>query len=221
MKIKTILTNDELKDILNLLKKVSFESGKKTAAGLTKNLKNNLEACVNDENYLKLSKILKSKIIKNKWLRTRYLPKKMNHAILNKFLPGDSYGKHFDASHMNESLEINRNDFSFTLMLSQAADYEGGELEIQQDNITHKVKLDAGDMVIYPSIYIHKVLPVTKGERIAFIGWIGSHIKDRYSHETLNAYEDMHIALSKYDLSEEDHLLLGYVKNRLRHILSD
>ena len=80
MKIKTILTNEELKDILNLLKTVSFESGKKTAAGLTKNLKNNLEACVNDENYLKLSKILKSKIIKNKLLLLR-----INEIVLTLF----------------------------------------------------------------------------------------------------------------------------------------
>lgn len=221
MKIKKILTNDELKNILKLLKEVKFDSGKKSAAGLTKDLKNNQEACVDDENYQKLAKILKNKLIKNKWLRTRYLPKKMNHVILNKFLPGDGYGKHFDASHMNESLEINRNDFSFTLMLSNNADYEGGELEIQQENVTHKIKLDAGDMVIYPSMYIHQVLPVTRGERIAFIGWIGSHLKDRDSHETFNAYEDLHIALSKYNLSADDHLLLGYVKNRLRHILSD
>ena len=106
-------------------------------------------------------------------------------------------------------------------MLSKASDYEGGELEIETGNMTHKVKLNAGDMVIYPSMYMHNVLPVSKGERIACVGWFASHIKDFYAIETLNAFEDMHLKLLQYDLSEEDQLSLGYVQNRLQHLLSD
>ena len=114
-----------------------------------------------------------------------------------------------------------KKDFSYTLMLSEASDYEGGELVIEAGNMTHKVKLGAGDMVVYPSMYIHNVLPVSEGQRIAFIGWFASHIKDYYAIETLNAYEDMHLKLLQYDLSEEDQLLISYVQNRLQHLLSD
>jgi predicted 2-oxoglutarate/Fe(II)-dependent dioxygenase YbiX len=68
---------------------------------------------------------------------------------------------------------------------------------------------------------MHAVLPVTKGERIACVGWFSSHIKDYFARETLNAYEDMHLSLLKYDLSENDQLKLSYVQNRIRHLLSD
>ena len=114
-----------------------------------------------------------------------------------------------------------KKDFSFTLMLSKASDYEGGELEIETGNMTHKVKLDAGDMVIYPSVYIHNVLPISKGERIAYVGWFASHVKDYFAIETLNAYEDMHLSMLKYDLSEDDQLSISYVQNRLQHLFSD
>jgi PKHD-type hydroxylase len=157
----------------------------------------------------------------NDWLKRRYLPMQFSQPIINKYIVGSSYGRHFDASHMRiQSLSLKK-DFSFTLMLSKASDYEGGELEIEAGNMTHKVKLDAGDMVIYPSMYMHNVLPITKGERIACVGWFASHIKDYYAIETLNAFEDMHLKLLKYDLSEEDQLSLGYVQNRLQHLLSD
>ena len=100
-------------------------------------------------------------------------------------------------------------------------EYDGGELTIENGISTHTVKLGAGDMVIYPSLYMHSVLPVTKGSRIAYVGWIDSHIKDPAAFELLNAYEDMHLSLLKYELSSDDSVQLSYVQNRLQHFLSD
>jgi PKHD-type hydroxylase len=221
MKVVKILANDDLEYVNTLLRGISFENGKKTATGITRQLKNNQEASLGGHAYSELSNYLKNKVIENEWIKKRYLPKKLNRGKINKFIAGDSYGKHFDASHMQEGLKTERNDFSFTLMLSRLQDYDGGELNIETDEVNHKVRLDAGDMVIYPSMYIHQVLPIVQGERIAYVGWIRSHIKDRFGYETLNAFEDMHISLLKNDLSDDDHLQLSYVKNRLRHIISD
>ena len=115
-----------------------------------------------------------------------------------------------------------RRDFSFTLMLSAKSDYEGGELEIESnDNLVQTIHLDAGDIVIYPSSHIHSVMPVTKGERIAFIGWLSSYIKDTRAHETLNIYSNLQQELAKYDLSVDDQLLLQHLKNKLIHLLSE
>ena len=86
--------------------------------------------------------------------------------------------------------------------------------------MTHEVKMDAGDLVIYPSSYIHSVLNIKKGKRVAYVGWITSYIKDQFAFETINAYEDMHLALLKYNLSEEDKLSLSYVQNKLQHLVS-
>lgn len=221
MKIINILDKSQLQQVNNLLKKIDFEDGEKSARGHAKNVKNNEEAKAQGDAFLEVSEYVKNILRENDWLKRRYLPKKFSKPIINKYKVGSSYGRHFDASHMHNKTGSFKKDFSYTLMLSEASDYEGGELVIEAGNMTHKVKLGAGDMVVYPSMYIHNVLPVSEGQRIAFIGWFASHIKDYYAIETLNAYEDMHLKLLQYDLSEEDQLLISYVQNRLRHLLSD
>lgn len=221
MKIVNILKKDQLIHVNKLLTEIDFEDGDKSARGLAKKAKNNEEAKIDGSSFKEISSYFTNILQNNDWLNRRYLPKQFSQLIINKYLVGSSYGRHFDSSHMRiQSLSLKK-DFSFTLMLSKASDYEGGELEIEAGNMTHKVKLDAGDMVIYPSMYMHNVLPITKGERIACVGWFASHIKDFYAIETLNAFEDMHLKLLQYDLSEEDQLSLGYVQNRLQHLLSD
>lgn len=221
MKVLNILDNNQLATIRKLLANINFEDGIKTASGLAKKVKNNEEAIISGDSYLEAAEYLKKVLQENDWLKRRYLPKKFSKPIINKYTVGNSYGRHFDISHMqNNSISLKK-DFSFTLMLSKASDYEGGELEIEADNMTHKVKLDAGDMVIYPSVYIHHVLPISQGERVACVGWFASHIKDYFAIETLNAFEDMHLALLKYNLTENDQLSLSYVQNRLQHLLSD
>ena len=221
MKIVNMLDNSQLIHVNNLLTKMGFENGVKSARGLAKKVKKNQEAKSNEDAYIEVSKYIGKVLQENDWLQRRYLPKIFSKPIINKYEAGSSYGKHFDASHMKNNSSSSKKDYSFTLMLSKASDYEGGELEIEADSVTHKVKLDAGDMVIYPSIYIHNVLPITQGERIAYVGWFASHIKDYFAIETLNAYEDMHLSLLEYDLNENDKLSLSYVKNRLQHLLSD
>jgi PKHD-type hydroxylase len=217
MKVLNILDKDQLIYIKELLSNIDFEDGIKSAKGLAKKVKKNQEAKVSGDSYLEASKYLEKALQNNDWLKRRYLPKKFSKPIINKYKVGSSYGRHFDASHMKNNSTSYKKDFSFTLMLSKASDYEGGELEIETGNMTHKVKLDAGDMVIYPSVYIHNVLPISKGERIAYVGWFASHVKDYFAIETLNAYEDMHLSMLKYDLSEDDQLSLSYVQNRLQH----
>ena len=36
----------------------------------------------------------------------------------------------------------------------------------------------AGQVVIYPSGLMHRVSPVTSGERVVLVGWINSHVKE-------------------------------------------
>ena len=221
MKVLNILDKDQLAHINRLLKDIEFEDGIKSARGLAKKAKKNQQAKVNGDSFIEASMYLEKLLQENDWLKRRYMPKKFSKPIINKYAIGSSYGRHFDASHMqNKSISLKK-DFSFTLMLSKTTDYEGGELEIEADNMTHKVKLDAGDMVIYPSVYIHNVLPISKGERLAYVGWFASHIKDYFAIETLNAFEDMHLSLLKYNLSEDDQLSLSYVQNRMQHLFSD
>jgi len=76
--------------------------------------------------------------------------------------------------HMNGK----RTDMSFTLFLSDPETYEGGELMMKELGSSIRVKPKAGQLVIYPTGVLHQVSPVTKGERLAVVGWIESFVPD-------------------------------------------
>jgi PKHD-type hydroxylase len=76
------------------------------------------------------------------------------------------------------SSERVRTDLSATLFLSDPADYDGGELTIEDTYGQRSVKLDAGDLVLYPSTSLHRVMPVTRGVRLASFFWIQSMVRD-------------------------------------------
>ena len=59
-----------------------------------------------------------------------------------------------------------------------ADDYDGGELVISDSFGTHRVKLPAGDMILYPGTSLHRVEPVTRGTRLASFFWIESMVRD-------------------------------------------
>jgi PKHD-type hydroxylase len=62
--------------------------------------------------------------------------------------------------------------------LAEPDEYEGGELEIEGPFGIQAVKLEAGDMVLYPSSSLHRVTPVTQGARVASFFWIQSMVAD-------------------------------------------
>jgi PKHD-type hydroxylase len=221
MKIVKILDASQINYVNNLIGDIEFHDGKKTADGLAKKVKLNKQAVTEGDKYKELIIYINDIIRKNLWLKKRYLPSSFSQPLINKYEVGECYGRHIDNSHASNGSGYTRNDWSFTLMLSSNSDYEGGELKIETGSVTHEVKLDAGDLVIYPNSYIHSVLNITKGKRIAYVGWMASHIKDQLGFETINAYEDMHLALSKYNLSEEDKLSLCYVQNKLQLLISN
>ncbi|HAS15417.1 MAG TPA: PKHD-type hydroxylase, partial [Idiomarina abyssalis] len=46
-------------------------------------------------------------------------------------------------------------------------------------------RLGQGDILMYPSHYLHRVNSVTKGERLAMIGWVQSLVKQPSHRELL------------------------------------
>lgn len=81
-------------------------------------------------------------------------------------------GGHYDW-HMDCGTGIqNQRKVSVTVQLSHPDEYEGGDLEFNLGN--HMVAPRAqGAAVIFPSFYLHRVTPVTKGTRKSFVLWVG------------------------------------------------
>jgi PKHD-type hydroxylase len=113
---------------------------------------------------------------------------------------------------MPHNNEVLRSDMSMTTFLSEAEEYEGGELIIQTEFGEQKVKLNAGDAVLYPSSSLHKVTPVTAGERVAAITWMQSLVPNIHMRQTLYELDQSIQGLLQNPSIQRDEL------DRLHHV---
>jgi len=115
------------------------------------------------------------------------LPLKVFPPLFNRYGVGDGFGTHVDnAIRLKRGTEFRlRSDLSATIFLNGCDEYDGGELVIEDLFGTHSVKGGAGDMVVYPASSLHRVTPVTRGERLASFFWVQSMVRDDGERRTL------------------------------------
>ncbi|GAB3313671.1 Fe2+-dependent dioxygenase [Haliea atlantica] len=101
-------------------------------------------------------------------------PKAFPRLMISRYREGMAYGSHVDDC----LIAGQRTDLSFTLGLTSEADYQGGELVLEDSSGERAWKLGAGDLLLYPTVYLHRVEPVVSGERIAVVGWVRSLVRD-------------------------------------------
>lgn len=65
-----------------------------------------------------------------------------------------------------------RRKLSVSIQLSDAKDYEGGDLELMFRNEPHKAERTRGAFIAFPSFALHRVTPVTQGTRWSLVAWI-------------------------------------------------
>jgi PKHD-type hydroxylase len=108
------------------------------------------------------------------------LPLKVFPPLFNRYEGGEAFGTHVDnAVRVQRGTEFRiRSDLSATLFLSDPADYDGGELVIDDLFGEQRVKPPAGHLVLYPASSLHRVEPVTRGARVASFFWIQSMVRD-------------------------------------------
>jgi len=104
--------------------------------------------------------------------------------IVSKSTNNGGYGDHIDDAIMHHE-QLIRTDMSCTLFLCDPEDYQGGELVINLAGIEVEYKLNRGDLILYPSSTLHRVNPVTAGERVVALTWIESLIADVGQREIL------------------------------------
>ena len=188
---KEVLSKDEVKDLLDKVKALKWNEG---VTNLNKEHKNNEE--LTEE---ALSTFVANKITAHPTVFQKALLKYMAVPRFNRYENNGHYSKHVDFFKQQGI----RTDWSMTLFLTEPDTYEGGELVIS--DLAHEpleFKLDAGDMVLYPSGLIHHVNPVTKGDRIAVISWAQSEIEDFKERDLVTKLGDV---LKTLEESSEDH----------------
>lgn len=113
--------------------------------------------------------------------------------LVSRYGVGDSYGLHVDNAFMGEV----RSDLSFTLFLSPLESYDGGGLTLEWPSGSQTVRLSAGDLVLYPSTSLHRVEPVTRGHRLAIVGWVESRIRHTEAREALFDLANVRVSLDR------------------------
>ncbi len=212
-----LLNSEELEILRKNLnnEKLLWEDGKLTAGSHASKVKNNLQLIRDSDLSKKFSKLITKKIISSEIIKSFALPKKIHGTIFSKSKNGMKYGRHIDNAYMPSG----RADLSFSIFLSCKDSYDGGALSIESFNSEEKFKLNAGEIIIYPSTYLHSVEEVTNGERLVFIGWIESYVKSIEDREYLF---DLDAAarslLAKYGRSNEVDLLFKSYTNLLRRL---
>ena len=126
------------------------------------------------------------------------LPHSVFPPLFNRYAGGEQFGLHVDNAirfHGPTGARI-RTDLSATLFLTDPADYDGGELEIEGSFGTLSYKLPAGHLLLYPSTSLHRVTPVTRGERVSCFFWLQSLVADHSAREMLYDLDQSVQALS-------------------------
>jgi PKHD-type hydroxylase len=111
---------------------------------------------------------------------TAALPKQVYPPLFNRYREGMTFRNHVDGAirtHAASRLSM-RTDLSATLFLTDPADYDGGELLVEDTYGVQRVKLAAGSMVLYPATSLHRVEPITRGTRVASVFWVQSMVRE-------------------------------------------
>ncbi len=192
-----LLSEDELKKIHEDLKTLSWRDGAETAGGVARTVKKNEQADLTSRNGVKLRERLEAKLQAHPVLLAYARPARWTRPLISRSRDSGGYGLHIDNSFMQSGRQRVRTDLSFTLFLSDPQSYEGGQLAIEVAGMTHRVKGEAGDVVIYPSTTLHQVTPVTSGERIVCVGWMQSRVRSAEQREMLFDLEVLKAELGK------------------------
>ena len=185
LEIPAVLNAAQLEKVEEILAQAEFVDGRLSAGMAARRVKDNQEMKKDPQRMELLIRILVSSLAHNQMFNSAVFPYRMADPIFARYLPGMTYGDHVDDPIMGKQGPRFRSDVSMTVFLRDPASYDGGELVIRTSFGSKSVKLAAGDAVIYPSSSLHRVAPVTRGERLVALGWVQSHVRDPARRELL------------------------------------
>jgi len=179
--IPGVLSPDVASDFRARLDVAQWIDGRVTAGHQSARAKDNLQLAESDPLARELGTRVLDALARNPTFFAGALPRRIYPPLFNRYEGGQSFGVHVDNAirydRTTQPATPVRTDLSATLFLSDLDDYDGGELEIEDTFGSHRVRLPAGDLVLYPGTSLHRVLPVTRGARIAAFFWIQSLVR--------------------------------------------
>jgi PKHD-type hydroxylase len=209
--VRNILSAAEVAQARDVLAAAPWGEGRVTAgeqAALAKHNQQLPEAC---EASVQLQQVVLRGLERSSLFFSATLPKQISPPLFNRY--GDEANRFED--HVDSAVRFLRNgagrvrtDISCTLFLSEPEDYDGGELVINGVSGEQRVKLPAGDMVIYPGTSVHRVDPVTRGYRTAAFFWIQSMVRSDEQRRLLFDM-DAHLRRLRGEIGETEPAVVG------------
>jgi PKHD-type hydroxylase len=185
IRIPQLLAPDQVVQARHLMAKAEWVDGKVTAGSQSADAKRNLQIPESSPAARALGDIILTALGRNELFTSASLALRVFPPLFNRYDGGMNFGSHIDNAirFVKPSLGTGapirvRTDMSATLFLTDPADYDGGELVIEDTYGEHRVKLPAGDMVLYSATSRHHVTPVTRGSRWSSFFWIQSMVRD-------------------------------------------
>lgn len=219
--LKNILTPDEVRQARALLtEQAPWMDGRSSAGAQALTQKCNMQLAQDSDASRTLQSLVLQAVQRDPLFFSATLPRKIYNPLFNRYSgQTNHYGPHVDGAvlHSSTSGQWVRSDVSCTVFLANPEEYDGGELTIQDTFGTHRVKLPAGDAVIYPGTSVHQVTPVTRGARVASFFWIESMVRSDEQRRVLFEL-DMNLLKMRQQHGEtpETTALTGVYHNLLR-----
>ncbi len=215
--IPGMLDAAKLANLHRLLDQASWIDGRATAGHLSAPVKHNRQLDEDDPLALQAGALVLDALARHPLFATAALATCISAPLFNRYEDGETYGDHVDGAIRPLAKGRMRADLSATVFLSDPDGYDGGELMIAAPGGEHAVKLAAGDMILYASGARHRVMPVTRGHRMAAVLWIQSLVRDPQQRAMLFELDQTIQALQAEQVAAEQVLALtGLYHNLLR-----
>lgn len=220
LQIPDVLTPAQVAGLRDRLAGADWADGRLTAGYQSAQAKRNLQLREDDPLARALGAEVLAALSGNALFMSAALPASVYPPLFNRYEGGGHFGMHVD----NAVRELRsggggrlRTDLSATLFLSDPDEYDGGELVIDGFSGTSEIKLPAGHMVLYPSVSLHCVRPVTRGQRLASFFWVQSLVREQ-SQRTLLLELDLAVQQLTARVPDDPALvqLVGVYHNLLR-----
>lgn len=194
--VPDVLSAEQVIAAREILRSQSWVDGRVTAGEQSARAKRNLQVPQEAPAARDLGETILGALGRNPVFVSAALPLRVYPPLFNRYDEGMSFGVHVDNAIRFAGPVRFRTDVSATLFLSDPAEYDGGELVVEDAYGEHAVKLPAGDMILYPATSLHRVAPITRGSRWAAFFWAQSMIRDDAQRSLLHDLDNAVQALS-------------------------
>jgi PKHD-type hydroxylase len=177
--IEKVLSAEQVLAARKALAEAEWTDGRVTAGYQAQEVKRTAQVVEGSAEAKGIGEMILAGLARSPRFMSAALPLRVYPPMFNSYAGGQTFGTHVDTAirQLATTGQRIRTDLSATLFLTEPGEYDGGELVIEDSYGEKSVKLAAGDMVLYPATSLHRVEPVTRGNRVSSFFWMQSMIR--------------------------------------------